>query len=84
MGQNWDRDISEAEEALREDTRTAEDDCLVCECFCISLKDIRDFCIENPEAGLKGLQERLSLGTGCGTCLRRLDDWWLLSGSVEP
>lgn len=50
------------------------DDVLICECMCISMGDIREFCKEN-EAKLSNLSRELGLGTGCSSCSKSFDQW---------
>jgi len=52
-----------------------DDEVLICECFCVSVRDIRTACAHLHEVDLRLLQENLSLGHGCQTCLRHLDSW---------
>ncbi len=76
MNTKWDQEIREATEALNEvDHPSLANDVLVCECFCVSLGDILDFVRETGEADVAELQRRFHLGTGCGGCLRRRDEW---------
>jgi NAD(P)H-nitrite reductase large subunit len=61
------------EELLPETPSKLDDDCLICECFCVSVKDIRDLRLETLE--FEVLKEKLSLGEGCQSCLKRKEDW---------
>ena len=61
------------EELVPAPAEKLDDDCLICECFCVSAKDIRDLGLENLELDI--LQKRLSLGSGCQSCLKSKDDW---------
>jgi len=48
-----------------------DDDFLVCECFCVSVSDIK----EADSLDLDLLQKELGLGNGCQGCIKRKEDW---------
>lgn len=50
-----------------------EDEVLICECFCVSVKDIRETCAGKVDLEL--LQDQFSMGLGCQSCLKRKDSW---------
>lgn len=50
-----------------------DDEALICECFCVSVKDIRDLCAGKVDLAI--LEDQLGLGNGCQSCLKRKDDW---------
>lgn len=52
-----------------------DDEVLICECFCVSVADIRRTCAEAQKVDIRLLQERLSLGHGCQSCLKSQDSW---------
>lgn len=51
------------------------DDTLICECMCISVADIKELFKDTKDVDLKILQEQLSVGQGCSTCLRDFRHW---------
>ena len=74
MKSEQDLDISEALEALQGFKQPSLDgEVLICECFCVSVNDIRNACPKGLDLEL--LSERFGLGTGCKTCLRDLPNW---------
>jgi bacterioferritin-associated ferredoxin len=58
---------------LIHEAQKLDEETLICECFCVSVKDIRELC--SGEVDLPLLQKELSLGQGCQSCLKRADDW---------
>lgn len=50
-----------------------EQDYLVCECFCVSVADIREVC--KDEVDLELLKNEYSFGQGCQSCLKNRDHW---------
>ena len=49
-------------------------DSLICECECVSLKDIRDFASQGSY-DLDTLKRELNLGAGCASCVRSYETW---------
>ncbi len=71
-----DEDISEVSETLLDWERPAlAEDTLICECYCVSVLDIREACATNRQVDLAALQSRFGLGTGCGQCVRDFANW---------
>ena len=52
-----------------------DDDVLICECFCVSVRDIRDACHSIQSVDFELLAKNLSLGQGCQSCLKAADTW---------
>ena len=52
-----------------------DDEVLICECFCVNVKDIRQACAAAQKVDIRLLQETLSLGEGCQSCTKRIDSW---------
>ncbi len=52
------------------------DDVLICECFCVSVSDIREVCGETKLVDIEKLQQRFQFSQGCGTCVRRKNEWF--------
>lgn len=65
--------IDSVDELIPQTIEKLEDDLLICECFCVSVRDIREVCETHVDLDL--LQKDLNLGTGCQSCLKRKDDW---------
>jgi NAD(P)H-nitrite reductase large subunit len=76
MDKEFLRQIDQSNELL---TQTASvilvDDVLICECFCVSVRDIRDVCSGAGEVDLPALRDRFSLGEGCKSCVKAASDW---------
>ena len=67
------RQIDQVEDLLPTTLDKLDDDTLICECFCVSVRDIRLLC--ETKVDLQLLQEDLHLGQGCTTCLKNIDSW---------
>ena len=52
-----------------------KDEVLICECMCISAKEIREFFDNNQVVELETLKKELKLGSGCGSCVKSFSDW---------
>ena len=52
-----------------------DDEVLICECFCVSVQDIRQACSSQNKVDLDVLSKNFSLGLGCQSCLKRSEDW---------
>jgi NAD(P)H-nitrite reductase large subunit len=50
-----------------------DDEGLICECFCVSVRDIRELCVS--EVNLDQLKIEFNLGQGCQSCLKSKDTW---------
>lgn len=73
MDKEFFRQIDELDELLQPSPKL-DDELLICECFCVSVGDIRKFS-EGSKVDLEALGNSLGLGHGCQTCLKRSDDW---------
>jgi bacterioferritin-associated ferredoxin len=51
------------------------DEVLVCECMCISAKDIRNLFSDTQIVDLEVLKKELSLGSGCSSCIKSFSEW---------
>ena len=60
---------------LIERSTKLEDEVLICECFCVSVADIRTACQEDGTFNQVKVQEAYNFGQGCSECLRRIDSW---------
>jgi len=70
------RQIDKVDELLGAHPSLALDhDVLICECFCVSAGDIRQFCGNSKEVDLKALEVNFGLGQGCKSCLKASNEW---------
>jgi NAD(P)H-nitrite reductase large subunit len=53
-----------------------DDDVLICECFCVSVGDIREVCGETKLVDIEKLQQQFHFSQGCGTCIQRKNEWF--------
>ena len=60
--------IPEVEEKL-------DSEVLICECFCVSARDIREAFADTQIVDLQILQDTLNLGHGCQSCMKNKDTW---------
>ncbi len=65
-------EIDNITEILPEPAKKLAGDVLICECFCVSVNDIRQAC---KVFDLQIVQDDLQLGHGCQSCLRGIDSW---------
>jgi hypothetical protein len=73
MDKEFLRLIETVDELLPEDSEKLDEETLICECFCVNVKDIRELC--SGKVDLELLQTHLNLGRGCQSCLKRKDSW---------
>ena len=73
MDKEFLRLIENVEELIPESTEKLGDDVLICECFCVSVKDIKDLCADKVDLEL--LQSHFNLGQGCQSCMKSFDSW---------
>lgn len=52
-----------------------DEEVLICECFCVNVRDIREMFADTGVVDLEVLQSRLDLGKGCQSCLKSKDSW---------
>ena len=52
-----------------------KDEVLICECFCVNVRDIREAFPEHDEVDLGLLRQRFSLGEGCTSCIKAAPEW---------
>jgi NAD(P)H-nitrite reductase large subunit len=60
---------------LIERSTKLEDEVLICECFCVNVRDIRTTCEDIGIFDLSRVQEAFSFGQGCSGCLKKIDSW---------
>lgn len=71
-----DEDMHEALEALREwEQPTLAEETLICECYCVSVLDIKQTCSKTGPIDLELLQQTFGMGTGCGQCVNDFANW---------
>ena len=68
------KQIDKITEILPNQDQKLDNSTLICECFCVSVEDIRQVCREQVDLEL--LREKYQFGGGCQSCLRRKDDWF--------
>jgi NAD(P)H-nitrite reductase large subunit len=47
-----------------------QNDQLICECFCVSFKDVFDHFKDPTDLTLEKILVEFPIGTGCGSCLK--------------
>lgn len=65
--------IENVDEYLSQTFEKLDDETLICECFCVSAKDIRELCQTHVDLDL--LQDHFGLGQGCTSCLKNKESW---------
>lgn len=60
---------------IAEDLPLLHDDELICECFCVSVKDIKDCLNDINYVDLNLLTNKLGMGKSCASCLKNAADW---------
>jgi NAD(P)H-nitrite reductase large subunit len=73
MDKEFLRLIESVDELIPHVTEKLDDETLICECFCVNARDIRDLCDSHVDLDL--LRDELSMGEGCQSCLKRKDSW---------
>lgn len=76
MDKEFFRQIDQAGELLTQSgPDKLGDDVLICECFCVNVRDIREACAARSEVDLEQLRQRYSLGEGCQSCKKAAPEW---------
>lgn len=65
--------IDNLEDLIPRAIEKLDDSILICECFCVSVGDIRS--LKLNEVDINCLKTTFNLGEGCGSCLKRKEDW---------
>lgn len=47
-----------------------QNDQLICECFCVSFKDVLDHFKDSSDLTLEKILAEFAIGSGCGSCLK--------------
>ncbi len=56
-------------------TERLSDEILICECFSVSVRDIREACQSIQKVDLELLAKNFCLGQGCQSCLKTAESW---------
>lgn len=76
MDKEFLRQIDQASELLTQSVpEKLADDVLICECFCVNVRDIREACLDRAEVDLGLLRQRFSMGEGCQSCVKAAPQW---------
>ena len=76
MDKDFLRQIDDVEALLpSKDADKLDDDVLICECFCVSVQDIRQTFEATRVVDLEILQKQFSMGQGCQSCINRIGSW---------
>lgn len=76
MDKEFLRQIDKVDELLGDhSTLKFDNDVLICECFCVSAGDIRQFYGNSKEVDLKTLEMNFGFGQGCKSCLKTSNEW---------
>jgi NAD(P)H-nitrite reductase large subunit len=77
MDQDFLQQIDQVKDLLPEPATVEklDDEVVICECFCVNVKDIREACAAASQVDIRLLQERFSLGHGCQSCMKSKDLW---------
>lgn len=77
MDKEFLRQIDQVSELISDQRALDElaDETLICECFCVSVGDIRNICRNEQRVDLALLKTTLGMGTGCGSCIKNKDYW---------
>jgi NAD(P)H-nitrite reductase large subunit len=65
--------IENLDELIAPPQQKLDDETLICECFCVNVRDIRELCSTSVDLDL--LKDQLNLGGGCQSCLKNKDSW---------
>lgn len=60
---------------IADNSNKMHDDELICECFCVSLKDIKAHMKHNGEICLEALKDELNMGKSCANCIKNASSW---------
>ncbi len=76
MDKEFLRQIDQASELLTQTgPEKLSDEVLICECFCVNVRDIREACKIMSEVDLGLLKSRFSMGEGCQSCVKAAPEW---------
>lgn len=70
------RQVEKADEFLTQNVpEKLADDVLICECFCVSVLDIREAFKDTSEVDLGALKRGFCMGEGCQSCVKAAPEW---------
>ena len=76
MDKEFLRQIDHANELVTQaQDQKLKDEVLICECFCVNVRDIREACAEQDRVDLEFLRKSFSLGEGCTSCIKAAPEW---------
>ncbi len=76
MDKEFLRQIEQANELLTQlAPEKLSDEILICECFCVNVRDIRQTCANSSEVDLGKLKHKFSMGEGCQSCVKTAPEW---------
>jgi NAD(P)H-nitrite reductase large subunit len=76
MDKEFLRQVDQADEFLTQNLpEKLADEVLICECFCVNVRDIREACHDLGKVDLTVLKHRFSMGEGCGGCVKAAPEW---------
>lgn len=73
MEKDFIEQIENLEDLIGFQEKKLDEDCLICECFCVNVRDIRERCETQVDFDL--LAREFSLGLGCQSCLKNKNAW---------
>jgi hypothetical protein len=73
MDKEFLRLIESVDDLIVRPTEKLDVDTLICECFCVNVRDIRELCLTHVDLDL--LSDQLHLGQGCQTCIKKKESW---------
>ena len=73
MDKDFLRLIESLDDLIVRPTEKLDDETLICECFCVNVKDIRELCGTYVDLDL--LKDQLNMGQGCNSCIKNKESW---------
>lgn len=67
--------IDNLHELVPSEVDKLEDDVLICECFCVSVYEIRQCLNDSHTLDVTKLTQELNMGKSCGACLKNSASW---------
>jgi NAD(P)H-nitrite reductase large subunit len=75
MDKEFLRQIDQAGELIADLKEKLDDEVLICECFCVNVRDIREACSAVSDVDLGLLRKKFSMGEGCQSCMKAASEW---------
>jgi NAD(P)H-nitrite reductase large subunit len=73
MKNDFERQIDQWRDIAICDNTNLSNEVLICECFCVSVGDIRKCFSSVEDFDAKVLEEKFGFSTGCSSCLKDID-----------